>query len=45
MRDCYYCNYCTKEETVLGDIRYYYNDLDCFIDPCEPICNEDYCNF
>ena len=39
-RNCYHCGYYT-EDTDEGDIGYC-NDLDCEVDPDDPICSDEY---
>jgi len=39
MRNCYHCGYCKEKEDY-----YYCDDLDCEIDPDEPICSDEYYN-
>lgn len=37
-RNCLRCSYCQKTK----DGEYYCNDLDEMIDPCEPVCSDEY---
>lgn len=39
-RNCFNCGYCKEKENN----SYYCDDLDCEIDPCEPICSDEYYN-
>ena len=34
---CYNCSYCKR----LKGAHYYCNDLDCVVDPDDPICSEE----
>ena len=39
-RNCYHCGY-FREEDDNGMIKNYCNDLDCEVDPDEPICSDE----